>query len=478
MSQRIKTIASNTVWFFTSRAAEAVNSLLQIALVARYLGVNEFGVYSFLIVVCWTVLPLFMVLQRILVRDIAVDKGRASEIIGTGLTLIGLSAPPILIVTMALLLIFKVDPIYFTALAINVFAITFAALNSVCTSVFIAFEKVKYETLVSFAISSMSLVFMLGVVHFDMGFNATFIAFMLSNLIGLLISVVTIFRLGVRPAIKIDFGRMVYFIKECGFLAANQIIVQIYAYMGVFFLKKFATDYDIGLFQAPARLLNRLNVFPASFSVALFPVIASLTAVTYQKEKIDYMITTAGRLILFATIPASIVAFTLADELVLVFFGSKYTYSATLFRMMIMGINFNFLIFVFEPLLIILHKQHSIFILNMILLTLSAAIYYPLTKFNGAYGASVAFFISNVLYLAMYLYFISSIVDLKPFLRRGSLPVAGGVCAFGLILFAAGNYPRFLVLAAALAIYSLFAMKAFTFDEILFMKGLMKKREG
>ncbi|MBF0555413.1 MAG: oligosaccharide flippase family protein [Nitrospirae bacterium] len=475
-TKRIKRIASNTVWFFTSRMAEVVNSLLLIALVARYLGVKEFGVYSFLVVVCWSVLPLFFVLQRILVRDIAIDKGRASEIVGTGLTLIGLSAPPILIFTMMLLLIFRVDSIYFVALAINVVVITFAALNSVCTSAFIAFEKVRYETLVSFAVSSMSVLFMLAAVHFDMGINGAFTAFMLSNIIGFCISLVILSKLDVRPAIKLDFGRMVYFIKECGYLALNMIIISIYAYMGVFFLKEFATDYDIGIFQAPARLLNRLNIIPASFSVAMYPVLAALTSVTYQKERIDHMITTACRLILIATIPMSLIGFALADELVLLLFGVKYAYSAVLFRIMILGINFNFLIYMFEPLLIILHKQRSIFILNLILIILTAAVYYPLTKFSGAYGAAVASFISTVLYLGVYLYFISSIVDLMPLLKGAYLPVTGGLCAFGLVYFLAGYYQKYMVLAAALAVYTLFAMKAFSFEEILFMKGLLKKK--
>ncbi len=455
--------------------AEVINSLLLIALVARYLGVGEFGVYSFLMAACWTVLPLFLVLQRILVRDIAVDKGQVSEIVGTGLTLIGLLAPPILAFTMLLLLVFRVDSIYFTALLINVFAITFAALNSVCTSVFIAFEKVRYETLVSFIISTMSVVFIVAVVYFDMGFSATFMAFMLSNLIGICISVVIIFRLGVRPVVKLNFTRMVYFIKECGFLAVNQIIIQVYAYLGVFFLKEFTTDYDIGLFQAPARIVNRLNVFPISFSVALYPVLAALTAVTYQKEKIDYMITTACRLTLIATIPLSLFGFAFADELVSLFFGAKYTNCALLLRIMIVGVNFNFMIYVFEPLLIILHKQRSIFILNLILLVLSGAMYYPLTKFNGAYGASVAFFASNVLYLVIYLYFMASIVDLKPLARGALLPVAGGLSAFAVIYLLAG-YNKILALAAALALYALFAKKAFTFDEIVFMKGLLKKK--
>ncbi|KWT90943.1 oligosaccharide flippase family protein [Candidatus Magnetominusculus xianensis] len=475
-TKRIKKIASNTAWFITSRMAEVINSLLLVAIVARYLGVKEFGVYSFLIAACWTVLPLFLVLQRILVRDIAIDKGQAPEITGEGLALIGLLAPPILVFTMVLLVIFKVDAIYFPALAINVFAITFAALNSVCTSVFIAFEKVKYETLVSFVISFLSVVFMAAVVFFDMGFNAAFLAFMLSNLIGLCISWGLAARLGARPVIKFDKGRMIYFIKECGFLAVNQILIQVYSYLGVFFLKTFTTDYDIGLFQAPARVVNRLNVFPISFSVALYPVLASLTAISYQKEQIDQMITTACRLTLIVTIPLSIAGFVMAEELVMLFFGAKYVGSAALLRLMILGINFSFLIYIFEPLLIILHKQRNMFILNLILLTLSGALYYPLTKFSGAYGASAAFFASNVLYLGIYLYYMSSIVSLAPLFRRGYLAIAGGGIALGLIYFSAGRYPKFMVLAAALAIYGVFAKKAFTFGEILFMKGLLRKK--
>lgn len=455
---------------------EVLNSLLLIALVARYLGVKEFGVYSFLMAASWTVLPLFLVLQRILVRDIAVDKGRAGQLVGTGLTLIALLAPPILILSVLILLVFKVDSMYFSALAINVFAITFAALNSVCTSVFIAFEKVKFETLVSFIISSLSVVFMTVAVWFDMGFNAAFLAFMMSNLIGFGISVVLIVRLSVVPVIRLNVGRMVYFVKECGFLAVNQITLQIYAYLGVFFLKEFATDYDIGIFQAPARIINRLNVFPVSFSVALYPALAALTAVTYEKEKIDRMITTAVKLMLIATIPCSLAGFVLADDLVLLFFGTKFASSAPLLRLMIMGINFSFLVYIFEPLLLILHKQRSIFILNLILLTLTGVLYYPLTKLNGAYGASVAYLTSNVLYLGIYLCYISSIVYLTPLFRMVWLALAGGLCSFGIILFSLGRYSSFMVLPVALAIYVLFAMKAFTFDEIVFVKGLLKKK--
>ncbi|MCG6553577.1 MAG: oligosaccharide flippase family protein [Candidatus Magnetominusculus sp. LBB02] len=475
-AKRVKTIASNTVWFFTSRTVEVVNSFLLIALVARYLGVNDFGVYSFLMATCWTILPLFLVLQRILVRDIAVDRGTAAEIVGGGLTLIALIAPPLLISGMLLLMLFKVETVYFPALAINVFAIAFAALNSVCTSVFIAFEKVKYETMVSFITSTTSMLLIAVAVYFNLGFNSTFAAFMLSNLVGFCVSLLIMSRLGVRPAMKLDFGRMYYFIKECGFLAVNQITIQIYAYLGIFFLKKFATDYDIGIFQAPARVVNRLNVFPISFSVALYPVLASLTAGIYQKEKVDAMITTACRLILIAAIPMSLVGFAMADELVRVFFGAKFSGSVPLFRMMVMGINFTFIICVFDPLLIILHKQRSIFFLNLTLVVLSAALYYPLVKFSGAYGASIALFLSNVVYLVIYLTFISKLVDLSALLQKGWLTLTGGLCAFSFIYFADGDYSKFILLPVALALYFLFIIKSFTFEEMRFMKGVLKKK--
>ena len=83
----VKRIAKNSVWILSARGIELVSNLIIVALVARYLGVKEFGLYSFLMAILWISLPIINLgIPRILTREISQDFQKASNLVGIGIT--------------------------------------------------------------------------------------------------------------------------------------------------------------------------------------------------------------------------------------------------------------------------------------------------------------------------------------------------------------------------------------------------------
>ncbi|HDO25537.1 MAG TPA: hypothetical protein ENG95_02680, partial [Nitrospirae bacterium] len=92
----VKKVTKNSIFVFSARVIEAILNLVVFAIIARYLGVKGFGLYSFVIAIIWVLSPmLFLGLNQILARDVAVNKEKAPHSIGNGLVLNLLMTMPV-----------------------------------------------------------------------------------------------------------------------------------------------------------------------------------------------------------------------------------------------------------------------------------------------------------------------------------------------------------------------------------------------
>ena len=145
----LRRYAANTAWLVVAEVGGKVASFAFVVIVARGLGTKDFGYFTFAL----SFVPLFLVLggwglASTVVREIARDRSRLSEIFATGIALrtaLGLAGLALALATGPL---FLSGGRAYTALAILGVALLLDELSSFLGTVFRAFERMKFQALV------------------------------------------------------------------------------------------------------------------------------------------------------------------------------------------------------------------------------------------------------------------------------------------------------------------------------------------
>ena len=321
----VKKVTKNSIFVFSARVIEAILNLVVFAIIARYLGVKGFGLYSFVIAIIWVLSPmLFLGLNQILARDVAVNKEKAPHSIGNGLVLNLLMTMPVLVFAMIIAAVFDMDRTPTISLCIAVGTFLFKAFARNYFAVIIAYEKMKFLMVVSIITRVTEVLFMIFVAMLDLGFINLFIASFIAELLGV-IACIVIFRkkfLISRP--KVVTGEIVPLLKECMPITTSLFLMEAFLYVNVFILIIFATDIDVGLFQGPHKILTRLQMFPMALFVAFLPMFSRAAASEETAHKFDELFARTFKWILIVSLPLSMVGVLFSNEIILLLFGKEF----------------------------------------------------------------------------------------------------------------------------------------------------------
>ena len=480
-NKTILRIAKNSLWAIMTRGIEVLANLVALAMIARYLGVEDFGIYSFLMAVVWVVSPyLILGLPRILAREISRDPSRADELICAGVKLVAAMSVPMIAGILIFYGFFHQNTIQIHALLLSFIGIISIAVTRIFNSAFVAFEKMKYETCLTF-FSSLSFLFLTGLsVWLNAGLLYFFMAFVLSNLIGLMGAIyISVKRFSIWPAIGLNLTGMYGLFRETLPIAVCQFLFQTYSYMGVFILKYFSDNYSVGLFQAPSRIIIRTQVIPMSIMVALFPLLSRIAMRSPTGDEIRKIVETIIKYLLIFSLPFAIIGFTLSDMIVSAVFGSAYLASSIVFRSLILGINLSFMIVVFESLIIALNRQWQLIRINTIALMGSMGLNIAMVSQLDYMGAGMAAPLSDIVLICTYLFFLRDVLPVKKLLAAIANPLFSAVImasAIYILIHVFGMTHRFFNCFIGMTVYAalLIGMKTFSMGEVNHLKMILR----
>lgn len=479
----LRRVAKNSLWVMTTRGIEVIASLLAVAMIARHLGVEDFGIYSFLMAMVWVVSPyLILGLPRILAREISRDQGNANELIGGGIKLIALMSMPMIIGILIYYKLFHADITHVYALILSIIGMVSIAITRVLNSSFVALERMKYETYMTF-FSSLSFLLLTSIsVYLNLSLLYFFVAFVLSNLVGLMGTIhISMKRFSIRPKIDFSLTGTKCLFRESAPIAISQFLFQMYAYMGVFVLKYFFDNYSVGLFQAPSRIIIRTQVVPMSIMMALFPLLSRLAISDLSRNEIQKIVLTVIKYLLMFSLPFSIICFALSDVIISVIFGQGFLDSSIIFRFLILGINVSFIIVIFESLTISLNKQRTLITINTIALMAALILNVVLVPGLNYIGAGIAAPLSDTALICAYLFFLKDTVKATQILTAIVKPLLAAMLMGGFVyifLYIFGMEHSIVVLLISIVLYFalLYIMKTLSLNEFLHLKTMLRNK--
>ena len=335
-------ILNNSAFVLAARIFEMIAGIIVMGILARYLGVADFGEYSLVMALVWISIPIISIeVPRILAVELSRSPQKTHTWLGNGLSMnIGVCLGLALAILVIDTFFHDLSLHYYTGLAI---ALAISLTQSV-GSVFIAREQMYYDTYTTLAVTLCLIALTSIVIIAGLGLSPIFITTLLAYTIGALIALAfarKITGFWLRPSWNLQVLRQL--LAGSIALSAVQILVQLLIYCGAFMLKQMTGNVEVALFQAPMRIFSRFIIVPMTLTVALLPIFCQMAACPAQQAELKKLTGNVLKFLLIIGMLVAIAAFALADQLIPLVFGSSFADASAGFKILVLGTIFSFI---------------------------------------------------------------------------------------------------------------------------------------
>lgn len=451
-------------------------SLVVIIYLARYLGTDGFGKYSFV----FTYLAFFGIiadlgLQIILVREMARYPTIAPKLIGNAfiirliLTVIAVASSLVVITLMS----YPAD----TTAYIYVASLTvlFISFTDFYRTIFEANLRMEYNIIAKLTFKVLSAGLILWIIFSHGPLMYIIIALVFSEMVKTLLSYL-FSRKFVKPRFEIDLGLWKYLLKESLPIAFSSIVLIIYHRMDVVMLSIMQGDASVGIYSAAYTLSEALFLVPIALVLSLFPIMSA--SLKSSKERLIKTYRLGVKHLLITMLPIAVGTTLLADKIIFLCYGPDFSGSATTLQILIWTLIFTSLSYLLTRLLTSIGKQklntvsHTLCAIINVVLNLALI---PILSYNGAAIATVA---TTIVHLTLSFYFVSRNIVKLPLHKIFTKPVISSlIMAIFVFYFIDVNVLLLVLLAGVVYLVSLVTLKTFSGEDIDIVKKILFKQK-
>lgn len=470
---RTKKIINNSAFVFAARGIETLAGIVVTGMLARHLGVADYGAYSLVMALAWIAIPLIgMEIPRILAVKLSQDCTQEANHIGNGMSW-NLLISLILVggIWVAGFFFPEVSSYYFAGLAVAVLR----TLTQTAGSIFIARERMAYDTYTSLIVTFHLIIFTAIVIWFDWGLDLVFYSTVLAYLTGFILTLLFYRHLtGLFPVPMIDLPFLKNLLLGSLAFSAIQLLDQLLIYCGAFLLNHQLGPAAAALFQAPMRIFTRFMIFPMALSVAILPGISQLVAAGGEKSELTRMTDAVLRSLLLAGMLLTIFAFITADELITLIFGKAFTDSIAGFKILVLSTLFYFVNQFYIILCVICNRVKGFGIIKMVEIAICFSLNILLIAEHGYIGSMWAIVISSGVTAFLGYFYFQDILRKESFMSLLFVTLSG----FGVltILQTMHSWHRLLALSAGITGFTglMILFRIITLHDVRFLLNIIR----
>lgn len=473
---QIKSIFKNTSWLSVSQVITSICAFLWTILIARYLGVSDYGILSFAISFT-SLVSIFMDLgmSTFITREIAKNKNLLFKYVNNIFLFKLILAFALLIISN--LALYALGYPYTTILVTLIFTMEMIFLSMVAflNGVFQAFENVKYQSIGTI----LNCIFLLLGILITMGLDLGVVYIAISYAIGYLAYFVFMILEYVPkfgfPKFELDFK----FIKEVVIgsipFGLTNFFYTIYFSIDIVMLSILAGDYATGLYKSAYNLITVFTTFFIVYQAVIFPVMSKFFKESQNLIKVSYELSV--KYLLLIIIPISVGVFYYAMPLINLIYTNQYSLASTPVQILIWTVSFLFINGAASVLLNAIDKEKTvtkIYIIAAIFNVCLNLILIPMLSYDGAAIATV---LSEILITILTLHYIFK-TNYKPDLGLLKNIIKLVICGFILaIVLNFINVSMWLAIPIGVLVYliSLIITKTIDSTDRYIIKELMEK---
>ena len=442
---------------------------------AKYLGVSDFGKYSFAL--SFTALLSMIVdvgFNQLTVREISRDKTKLGKFVGNILPLkIFLSVIYFMVIYLSLdLMKYPYD----TKVVVYIFA-AFTILSSFggfLKSIFNAYEIMEYTSFIS--ILEKIIIVSSGVSLLILGYNlievtsmypiAAFISIILCSII--LIKKVSKFKF------EMNLSIWRYLLTSSIPFGIFNIFIAINYRIDTVMLSILKDDATVGLYSAAYTLVLALNFIPASYINSIFPLISRLSVDKNNSLIIAYE--KSLKYLLIIAIPLAFGTIILADKIVFLTYGESFKESSYALQILILAVIPIFIHNVLGAIILAINREKDAIPMWAVCAAINITLNYMLIPSYGFIGASITTLISEIVICLQFYYFVNRNFYRISIQKIICKPLIGGLSMAIFLIFLRDINIIILVIAASVVYFAtIYKIQIFSEDEIKLLKKIVVK---
>lgn len=402
---KIQSIFKNMSWLLISQIIASVFGFVWTILLARYLGVDNYGILGFAV----SITGILGVIDDLgitshIVRQISTDYESAPKQLGNAIPLKVIFSGIKLVLTFIILLLLNVNQ--FTIFITLLFSIEMILISyvNIFYGTFQAFEKGKYQGIGIVLMNTTTLIFILISIFADLGLEGVTFAYILANLINLIYAYYVLNKHMVKPKYEFDWD----FCKKVTLasipFAVTGILYTIYYSIDIIMLTNMIGDYATGIYNATYKLISVLTLFYSVYTAVIFPVMSrlfknnkKLLIISYEKS-IKYL--------MLIIIPIAIGTMLYSSDIIQLIYGYEYGQAASVLSILIWTVCLLFLSGASNTLLNASHQEVTVTKIYAIAAVFNIVLNFIMIPHFSYNGAAITTVLSDVLIVVLQTYVI------------------------------------------------------------------------
>lgn len=470
---QVKSIFKNTSWLTISQVITSICAFLWTIIIARYLGVSDYGIVSFAISFTSLVgIVMDLGMSTYITREIAKNRNSVNKYFNN-IFIFKLILAIILFFISGLILYLLGYP-QWTILITLLFTIEliFMSMTVFLNGVFQAFEEVKYQAIGSILNSSLLLIGILITLGFDLGVVAIALSYTLSYFIYFSYILLKYIQTFSFPKFEIDVKFIKRVLIESIPFGLTNFFYTIYFSIDIVMLSYISGDYATGLYKSAYNIITVFTTFFVVYQAVFFPVMSKFFKESQNLIKISYELSI--KYLLLIIIPISAIIFFYARPIVDLIYSNQYSLASTPVQILIWTVLFLFINGAASVLLNAINQEKTVTKIYIIAALFNVCLNLILIPVYSYDGAAIATVISEILITILTLYFISK-TNYKPDLSLLKSVIKLVICGIILIIILYNiKVSLYLAIPIGLAVYllSLFLTKSIDEQDKYIIKEL------
>ncbi|HOL22471.1 MAG TPA: flippase [bacterium] len=399
-------VPRNTLILYLTHIAASLLSIFFFGILARYLGVLNFGIFSYayaFMTIAQTIgafgLDMFMI------REISSDTSNAIDIVGNIFTLKILFSFITLFFTFIVILFSNVDPITKKSLLVFSPYIIFSNLSLTLWYVGDGYQKMEYRGTFTIIYYFLRTIGGWAVLKYTRDIIALFIVLIMIEFIVLIFSFLIT---------NSYFGRIKLVIKKnilkriscSSFPFAISSILSIFLLrLDILLLNVMKGENTVGLYSPAQKLVSMILLFSSAFTFAIYPAMSNISKNTMGKDY--YLFIHSAKIMFLIGLFAAFFITIIAGPVIKIIFGSEYTVSARVLKILVWMCPPFFCASTIWVLFAVKNFQHWTTIVYLIGLPVNLGLNFYLIKKMSYFGSALAmvlfsFFILIISFIIYY----------------------------------------------------------------------------
>lgn len=397
---KIKTIFMNMSWLMLSQIITSILAFVWTILIARYLGVSDYGIFGFAV----SFSSMFAILGEVgisthIVRSISTYNNQTQCYLGNAIPLKIALSSLYFIVVFAVLLIMGQSQLVIYITLLYVIETIFKSFCGLFYGAFQAHEKQKYQAIANILLAILSFALILIAIYLNTGLNGITIAYVVANLVTLLYIVYMLLKHITVPKLHINFGFWKKLLMWGLPFALSSIFYTIYYSIDIVMLTQMVGDFATGIYNATYKLINVLTLFYGMYTAVIFPVMSK----EYKKESslLNASFEKSTKYLSIITIPISVACLFYSTDIIQFIYGHQYDQAGEVLKILIWTVCFLFINGAASTALNASHKEYSVTKIYLIAAIFNVILNLFMIPRYSFIGASISTVLSEILILAL-----------------------------------------------------------------------------